>query len=82
MQIPEHEFECLEQLNSLMEQKYEDLKEIMKKQNENLLLQKLANTATTTKDILKAAATGVGYAIGTVGTVGGMLLGAIFALRK
>lgn len=35
MQILEHELECLEQLDVLMEQKYEDLKEITKRQNQN-----------------------------------------------
>lgn len=62
MQILEHEFECLEQLDVLMEQKYEYLKEITKRQNQNLLLQKLANKAVTTKGIVRAVATGVGVA--------------------
>lgn len=42
MQILEQEYECQEQLNILIEQKYNDLKKIVKTQNENLRLQKLA----------------------------------------
>lgn len=42
MQILEQEYECQEQLNILTEQKYNDLKKIVKTQNENLRLQKLA----------------------------------------
>lgn len=82
MEIVEHEFECLEQLDSLMEQKYKDLKEIMKKQTQNLVLQKLAEKAATAKDIVEAAATGVGIAVGAIGTIGGIALGAVIALRK
>lgn len=77
MQILEHEFECLEQLDVLMEQKYEDLKERTKRQNQNLLLQELAKKAASTKEIVKSIATGVGVTIGA----GVMALGA-FILRK
>lgn len=77
MQILEHEFECLEQLDVLMEQKYEDLKEITKRQNQNLLLQELAKKAASTKEIVKSIATGVGVTIGAVA----MALSA-FILRK
>lgn len=42
MQILEQEYECREQLNILIEQKYNDLKKIVKTENENLRLKKLA----------------------------------------
>lgn len=77
MQILEHELECLEQLDVLMEQKYEDLKEITKRQNQNVVLRELAKKAATTKEIVISIATGVGVSIGA----GVMALGAIF-LRK
>lgn len=77
MQILEHELECLEQLDVLMEQKYEDLKEITKRQNQNVVLRELAKKAATTKEIVKSIATGVGVSIGA----GVMALGA-FLLRK
>lgn len=73
MQILEHELECLEQLDVLMEQKYEDLKEITKRQNQNVVLRELAKKAATTKEIVKSIATEVGVSIGA----GVMALGAL-----
>lgn len=60
MQKSENEEECLKQLNVLMEQTYEDLK----MQNENVVLQELAKTTATTKEIVISIATGVGVSIG------------------
>lgn len=43
-----------------MEQTYEDLK----MQNENVVLQELAKTTATTKEIVISIATGVGFSVG------------------
>lgn len=63
MQILDHESECLQQLYVLMEQKYEDLKEITKRKNQIVVLQELAKSAATTKEIVMSIAIAAGVSI-------------------
>lgn len=71
MQILDHESECLQQLYVLMEQKYEDLKEITKRKNQIVVLQELAKSAATTKEIVMSItiAAGVSIAVLAWGTL-------------